>query len=101
MQFSTLVISTALFLASGSHAWTNGVANNRFYVIRGITVHEACTYANTETIHYGACAYWIDGAGNKFSGSMYPSITAKTHGNFARLQSLLACKSYPNQVLCI
>ncbi|KAH7065062.1 hypothetical protein B0J12DRAFT_734440 [Macrophomina phaseolina] len=80
MQFSTAIISTALLLASGCHAWTNGVANNRFYTIRGIYVHEACTYANTETIHYNACAYWIDGAGNKFNGH---------------------CKSYPGQVLCI
>lgn len=35
MHFSTILVSTALFLASGSHAWTNGVANNRFYTIRG------------------------------------------------------------------
>ena len=35
MQFSTIIISTALFLVSGSHAWTDGVANNVFYNIGG------------------------------------------------------------------
>ncbi|KAK0647229.1 hypothetical protein DIS24_g7936 [Lasiodiplodia hormozganensis] len=72
MQFSTIIISTALFLASGSYAWTDGVANNVFYNIGGITVHEACTYANTNTIHYGDCEYWTDDAGHTFKGTCTP-----------------------------
>ncbi|KAF9875143.1 hypothetical protein CkaCkLH20_07409 [Colletotrichum karsti] len=75
MQFTSIIVSAALFLASGSYAWTkdaNGVwtANNTYYTIRGSTVHEACTTMNTESVHTPgtSCAYWTNGIGDIFHG---------------------------------
>ncbi|GKT41156.1 uncharacterized protein ColSpa_01337 [Colletotrichum spaethianum] len=75
MQFTSVIVPAALFLASGCHAWAqaaNGVwvANNVYYNIRGSTVHEACTTMNTNDVHPGGtkCSYWTNGVGQIFDG---------------------------------
>ncbi|CAJ0547411.1 Ff.00g041650.m01.CDS01 [Fusarium sp. VM40] len=69
----TLVVTALLSLVDLSFGWAqadNGVwvANNTYHTIRGDNVHEACTVMNTQQIHGGACAYWVDGNGKIFNG---------------------------------
>lgn len=98
MHFSAVFITTAIFSASSSYAWTysNGVwvANNVWYPLAGgectkpyqrgrrrssstlIYVgyaHEACTYQGTSNIHQtgDGCAYFINGNGNVYNGRKF------------------------------
>ncbi|KAK3683012.1 hypothetical protein B0T22DRAFT_298034 [Podospora appendiculata] len=77
MQLTTFIISAALALSSGAAAWTqdgNGVwvANNNWYTIRGVRVHESCTHrGDSGTILRNGefCKWWTNGAGSTAQGS--------------------------------
>ncbi|KAK3317112.1 hypothetical protein B0T19DRAFT_446829 [Cercophora scortea] len=76
-QITTSVVSVALALSSGAAAWTkdgNGVwvANDNWYAIRGIRVHESCTHmndGNTILRNGEFCKYWTNDAGSTAQGS--------------------------------
>ncbi|KAK3342216.1 hypothetical protein B0T25DRAFT_466211 [Lasiosphaeria hispida] len=70
MRLAAFIISTALTLSSGIQAWTKDsagvwVANNNWYTIRDIHVHEACTRMNdgNTILRDVDCSFWTDGAG--------------------------------------
>ncbi|KAK4148457.1 hypothetical protein C8A00DRAFT_19715 [Chaetomidium leptoderma] len=77
MRFISIIVPAALSLAGSCTAWTKSaggvwVANNNFYRIRDVWVHESCTRMNTETVlTSGACGYFYDGAGNIYNGRTY------------------------------
>ncbi|KAF7892631.1 uncharacterized protein EAF02_000169 [Botrytis sinoallii] len=76
MQFTTIIISSILALATNVDAWSLDdhtqvwTANNNYTTIRGSVVHEACTEMNTQNIHPGGadCAYWTNGVGGILNG---------------------------------
>ncbi|KAF7906077.1 hypothetical protein EAF00_000356 [Botryotinia globosa] len=76
MQFTTIVISSILALATNINAWTQDdatkiwTANNNYTTIRGSVVHEACTEMNSENLRAGGadCAYWTNGVGGILNG---------------------------------
>ncbi|KAH7407347.1 hypothetical protein BKA64DRAFT_705755 [Cadophora sp. MPI-SDFR-AT-0126] len=75
MRFVAVLVPAFLAFAGNCAAWTkdgNGVwvANNTWYTIGALRVHESCTTMNTVNVHAdGAfCAYWTDSHGNQFKG---------------------------------
>ncbi|KAK3329244.1 hypothetical protein B0H66DRAFT_596840 [Apodospora peruviana] len=82
MQLTTAfsVLATALSFAGSSSAWAQAadgtwVANNNWYYLPyknypRTSVHESCTYRNTNNVHNDGdmCAYWTNSNGGKFVG---------------------------------
>ncbi|KAK8137530.1 hypothetical protein PG984_003023 [Apiospora sp. TS-2023a] len=80
MQLTTVTALASLLVAASGQGWDpprqclpdDCIANNNWYNIRGLKVHEACVTMNTDIIHLsGQCKYWIDGVGNIFRGTCH------------------------------
>ncbi|KAH8890699.1 hypothetical protein GQ53DRAFT_824420 [Thozetella sp. PMI_491] len=82
MQFTTAFLATAVSLAVGTNAWAQAadgtwVANNNWYTLwyngGDTSVHEACTWRNTNNVHNDGddCAYWINSSGGILHGKCH------------------------------